>query len=91
MTTEQQKQHATAYRALATPGRVALIDAMGDGKPVHRIAEEAGVPSHRASEALQVMLAAGLVEYDQRDQSRYYRPTALGTRLRDVMRSREAQ
>lgn len=95
MSTEQHNTEevtAATHKVLAVPGRIALLNALDtSGERVTRLATTAGRRFNQASNDLRLFLDAGLVEYERDGSFHYYRLTAYGKRVRDVMRSRETE
>ncbi len=68
------EQFARIGKALAAPGRLELIDLLAQGeRPVDALAKEAQMSIANASQHLQVLLAARLVETRRDAQRIYYR------------------
>ncbi|HSD86056.1 MAG TPA: metalloregulator ArsR/SmtB family transcription factor, partial [Kofleriaceae bacterium] len=67
-------QFARIGKALAAPGRLELIDLLAQGeRPVDALAREAAMSVANASQHLQVLHAARLVDTRREGQRVYYR------------------
>jgi rhodanese-related sulfurtransferase/biotin operon repressor len=68
------KQFAEVGKALASPARLELLDLVGQGeRSVEDLAHEADLSVANASQHLQVLRQAGLVEVDRKGKFSYYR------------------